>query len=685
MALLIITSFTADIAFTFLLAPAITSQSWYSTLNAYVQFPSNEIVTSLLSAIISGVAAIIGILLAISLVVLELAANRYPYRMVRFLVEEKVGAYVIDFLIIALLFSMWALFLLQRGTIIPVVSVFVALLLASLSIVFVFVYRNYSLYFFRPQQGFQAVSLETKRSIYTVFEKGRKLGTSVMSHLQKRVQESIQVMTDFMEVLSSKNDPDSSYGSITLSSVLSLYITGKRFIDTQSGWFPSVNVPVSDENDMISIELSQPFEELALGERTVPKPNTEWLERQILHSLRTAQVKAVGKDDKLCITFSIYGYKDIIENCYGHQEFHILDLALNELRDFAIQISTIDCPEAMSGFYNIMLLLTEKSIQGLDLPKLRDVLGKLSWYSDEEVLSYRLPKIFTEELLSYRRRIETEIIVEEKILTPMQWIEKEIMEKISRIDQELSQKYYSETFKTLSKMFTKVHSKMVQSEIRNVLVAELLSLRRAIVLNKNELALENIDNVMKHALKAYGDLKGKRDLRYDVFKELKLGCLNSLKCREVKSFCKFFDTLVLVSLEELKEDEDRFPQEALESLMVIASLAFLDAEFHQEKQVFDTVADKLCKYFDISKLTKLFDTLLTRYDPKLTLKYHHWFKDIFLKMSGLPMVAKESPPSRIPDVVYDHPSDFIQRSYMIGIQECAKSMVERLKEKVKPT
>jgi hypothetical protein len=228
---LVLISFIADFAFASWILPAITTQSWYNALEAFIGFPSNDAIIGLLSAIISGIAAVIGLLLTISLVVLELAANRYPYRMVRFLVEEKVGAYIIDFLIVSFLFSAWTLFLLQRGTIIPIISILVSLLMASLSIVFVFVYRGYSLYFFRPKQGFEAVALEACKSINNVLENGKNLGLSVTTYLQKRTQGSIQVMTDFIDILSQKKDPDSWYGNRNLASILSLYITGKRFID----------------------------------------------------------------------------------------------------------------------------------------------------------------------------------------------------------------------------------------------------------------------------------------------------------------------------------------------------------------------------------------------------------------------------------------------------------------------
>jgi hypothetical protein len=84
-------------------------------------------------------------------------------------------------------------------------------------------------------------------------------------------------------------------------------------------------------------------------------------------------------------------------------------------------------------------------------------------------------------------------------------------------------------------------------------------------------------------------------------------------------------------------------------------------------------------------MINVFDAFLIGYDPNLTLEYHHWFKDIFLQMVNLPIITKKRPPARSLDVIYDHPSEFIQRSsQMMGIKECAKGMIERLKERIKP-
>jgi hypothetical protein len=638
-----------------------------------------------LGAIISGVAALIGILLAISLVVLQLAAEKYSHRMVRFLIQEKVGGYVIDFLVIALLFSTWTLFLLNRGTAVPFVSIIVALTLGTLSIVFVFVYRDYSLTFFRPKQGFEAVALEAKKSILTVFKKGDKLGISVTKHLQEKTLENIQVIFDFINILAKNNDSEVRYGSMNLAGVLSLYITEKRFIDTESGWFPTIEIP-SSQNHAISYELLEPFEELALGERYIPKPDTEWLEKLILMTIRHAHNEAIKNNDLPSISSIIEAYKVLVDNCFTYQEFAVLDRTVANLRDFAEVASTSGRLKEAGEFYNVMLLISEKAISGIGSSKLHEILTNISWRSEKEIASLKLPKIYNDELLAFQKKIETEILIEKTIVTPKERIEEEITQRILSIEQELSRKYYDTPFEILEKLFLDNCSKKLQNEIRNVLLVELRALRRAIVLNKSYLASKNIEKVSIQSAQGYESLGDNRIARHEIFTELKLGCLNAIKSKDIASLAKFYDTLVLITSMEFEDGDNFFPEEALESLMTIAALAFLHSEFYQDKIVFCTIVGLLYKKFDLKILATVFDFLLKRtgltYSMELTTKYHHWFRDIFLKISDLPMVTKDRSTSFIGvDVVCDHPSDFIQNSQIsIDIEDCIKGMIKKLQE-----
>lgn len=672
---------TFDVLFSHFLAPVIADQPWYKLLASYVQFPNTQIIISVLGAIISGVATVIGLLLSISLVVLELAANRYPYRMVRFLVEEKVGAYIIDLLVMTLLFSLWTLFFLQRGTTVPYVSILVCLLLTSFSIVFMFVYRNYSLYFFQPYQGFLAVSSEVRKSIHAVFEKEARLGRSVTSYMQKRVRERVFLIQDFINVLMDRKDPEATYGLTAISSIVSLYITGKRFIDVQGEWYPLRDVPVTKE-DYVSLQLTQPFEEFALGTRMKKEPDTDWLERQILHVIESAQRKAIKKDYRRCLNAIILGYREIVENCFEHQEFSILDQVMKQVLEFGVETSLKSYPEVRSEFYSLILFVVEKSIRGSYLKSLRDVVRKVSWLSDEEIISLKLPKMFNEELLSHRRKLETELAIEGRIVTPPDWIENEIMDKVSQLDVILSRKYYGEALRILSNVHENVSPKKRYHEIRNVLVIQLQALRRALVLGKKGLTFENIDGVLEQVLKSYKHLAAERNLRLDVFKELKLGCLNSIKEHGEKSLRKFFEALSIVSMQEFSGGEDTFPEEALEALLVVMSFAFLDSEFYTSES-FEIVEDPIFKNFDVDKLIDLFEKMTRRYDPSLTLKYHNWFQGILLETSRLPMVGKKREGTRSLDLIYDHPSEFIQRSHLTGIRECARAMIQKLAERAK--
>lgn len=568
-------SFALDVFVTNILIPIISNQSWFAFLSRYILFPDTQMTIGLLGAIVEGVAALIGLLLAISFVVLELAANRYPHSIVKFLIEEKVGAYLLDLLMATLLFSLWTLFLLRRGTIVPYFSISMCVLLTSFSVVFLFIYRKHSLHFFQPRQSFLIVTNEVKNKLRMVFEKGTELGQAVLTYMQKTVQERVFLMRDFLAVLLDSKDPDpeAAYGLLCLSSILSQYIERKRFINAQSAWFPTREVPIQEMG--YALGLQQMSEELALGTRTRQEPNINWFDGLILDVFRKTQRHIIEKDEKQCLYGLIASYKEPIEKCFEHQEFSILDVVTGLVHDLGIGVTAKGYPEVSNEFYNLVMLIGEKAIQGSNLQSLRDVLTKILWQSDEEIALHRLPKTFHEELLSYRRKLETELAIEGSVLTPLSWIENDILDKVSKIEASNSRKSYYSAINMLSSINEKASSERCLSETRNALVAQLLLLRRALVMRRSELISENIDGVLKRVWNSYRDLSEERSLRFDIFKETKLACLNAIKMHQEESLRKFFAILSLISIQEFDQNRDTFAEDALEALLIILSLAFL--------------------------------------------------------------------------------------------------------------
>ena len=291
--------------------------------------------------------------------------------------------------------------------------------------------------------------------------------------------------------------------------------------------------------------------------------------------------------------------------------------------------------------------------------------------------------MFHEELLSYRKKLATEMTIEGRILTPLDWIEQDIIDKISELDCEYSRKYFEEGLEILANLHEKVLSGKHHSQIRNVLVVQLLMLRRAMVLDQKLLASENIDRVLKQVWKSYGELRAEKRMRLDILKEIKLGCFNSIKGHEEKSLKQFFLTLGYIFTQEFDGAVDKVTENVLEALLVVMSFAFLDSEFYITSKSFEIVKDAIFKIFDVKKLVKSFEIMTKHYDPSLTLRYHNWFKNIIMARSKLPKVEKKREGFRGFDLVYDHPSEFIQRSYLIGIGECARFMIRKLKDEAK--
>ena len=327
------------------------------------------------------------------------------------------------------------------------------------------------------------------------------------------------------------------------------------------------------------------------------------------------------------------------------------------------------------------MLLAEYSIKGLDSKGLNKVVPSLKWESQSEILFLRLPKIYNDVLVDYQKKIETEVVIEGTIVTPKEVIEADITKMIES-KQGIVDKYYSGIFLLLDQLFGKASASENISEIEKILTVELVCLRRSIVNNRANLCEAQIDKVMKHYLAGYPFLI-KDASRIDVFKEIKLAYLNSVKAGAIVLQPKFFDVLSqTVAMESLVAKNSFYPK-ALQGLMVSCSLAYLHSEFYQDKAIFNSVIETLLKHYDPAKLADLFEILLTNFElSNATLEYHHWFKDILIGISNLPLIADHSFGGRGAVFVHQHPSDFIKNSGdFLGIKECAQQVVKELRKR----
>jgi hypothetical protein len=676
---LLIITFSADFAFATWVLPLLREQPWFIVITQNLTFPDETLVSNVLGSIVSGVAAIIGILLAVSLLVFQISAEKYPYRMVRYLIEEKVNAYLIDFLIITFLFSLWTLFLLKTGPTLPYISILLTLVLSTLSIVFVFVYKDYILPFFRPKQGFERVSVDVIRNLNKVFYEEETLGLSVIIYLRKVTGEHIQLMIDFNRKLIQKKDADSLYGAEALTAVLTVYIHGKRFITETSTWFPEIDV-LATQNTFSLIELTQEFEEKALGKMSVPQKNDQWFEQKILSALKEGQANALKNRNSSYIVQLIQGYRSIIDKCFETQEFGVLDLTLINLKDLIVN-EAFDY-EGVVEIYNIAALITDKTINGFNMDELKKAFEKLTFRSSDEVSGQKLPLIFDRELMAMQKKVEFELLIEKQIITPKEEIQKELMEKIQRIDKEISQKYYDAQLTLLEAIFNRVYACSLYEEIKNVTYAEIIVIRRAIVQNKSNLIVPHTERIIRHSVQAFNILSSNKNSQNEIYNELKLGCLNCIKNRDSINFNLFFDATIQLSLTGSSNNDPENSLELIKSLAVISALSFVYSEFYKDLNIFDIAICNLLKYRNAGVWITLF-RLAENIEPRWTYTsdYFNWFKDIFGEISKLPTIAKPRPPARSLDILYDHPSTFIQRCHsLMGISESIEGMVRKFTE-----
>lgn len=673
---------------------ALVTNKYSSVLAAY--YPSIGTVNAILGAIIAGTAAILAILISISLVVLQMGAERYRSRMIRFLIREKVGNYVLDLLAVTLLFSLWILFLVRANTLFPYLGLVVSCILATVSVVSLIIYRGHALSVFQPEGALRTVLSDIGDIVNKVAHPKATLGRRVENHVRERVSASIDDIRELSTTLLSdrKDDNEGATTAIALCRILQEYTCKKRLIPEASLWFLIQEVPLTPENGFTYTEMRQMYERLGLGEPRQSQPSLEWLERKILASLAHTREVAIEKGFAITCYALVTGLDKTVQTCFEEQEFTILDGALDELSKLANGLNKENINGWGGELLNTLGKLADRSLKELDTERVRQAISRISWRSPAEIYNVHLPRFFQDSLLTYQEKLATELLMEDCIVTPRDWIEREIMEQVVKREQEVRGKYYGWAIEELAGIASRALQEKAVNIAGNACYMKLLMIHRAIALDNLTIALENLDSALKDISQAHSLLALDKRLRQNIFNELRTLCLRTIQLRNEGALRKCIDALCIISRAELSLGEPGTTAEPiLDGLLAIGSLAFVTSELYIGDKSHKIVKIALKSSFNLSKLVTIFGKMVNirgygiSWGIKAIQPYFYYFRPIFRQVHDLPKrLLYEGGEWSFPVEVADHPSQFIQKhsisSFGPEISDCAEGFIETLKEEL---
>jgi hypothetical protein len=664
-------------------------------------FPSAQTMETILAAIIAGVAAILAILVSISLVVLQMASAQYRNRMVRFLIDEKVGNYVPDLLAVDLLFSLWVLFSLKTNLLVPFFGLSVSCLLATVSVSSLMIYRRHALSIVQPKEAMQAMLSEYYRLLTKVDDPNKRQGRSIENYIHDRVARIIGDMSELSTTLlkDRKDDSEGANAIIGMCHTIEQYCHCKRNIPSDSMWFPMHEVILTPQDGYEYLEMKRMYDRYGLGEPRKSQHDDQWLEQRVFSYLTGLRETIKEGPYPLSNLAYVTGIGNILEVSFKEQEFEILDRALSEIQRMGDSLLEQNLNSWGSELMNVLVKFAYLVLEGMDTSRVEKTLNCISWKSKRNIYSLRLPRFFQDHLLAYQEKLETELLVEGHLVTPSGHIRRDINDAISRQENERILNYCNWT----TKQFDSIKSHATKGRLvllaGNSCYMQTLILHRALAKDRPDIISANLELALDKFEETYSLLGKQKQLRQGVFNELRTLSLLLLRQRNEQASSRVVNTFFRICGIEISFKDAETVNDVLDGLLVVGSFSFLVSELYPGDRSLDVAEQATKCNFKLPELIRALEAMTNirgygmQWGTSVIMKYFNYFQPLFNAIMHLPKRPIEtglSGPSSIsiPVEVADHPSKFVQKhsTFPMGpdISDCAEGFIKRLKSNLPP-
>jgi hypothetical protein len=424
---------------------------WIHPALAHVRFIANNFSTippdalqTGLTIYVGAISGLLGLIFALYAVGFQLSTERYSANVTGFMNEERVSSYFFSLLIFTDLFAVATFVRLHFTKPEPVASFLFATVLVSLCFLGVIIFKRHYIESMKPTRVFQRIwQLFLEMFPGITAESGYKTKSwSIAMGARQHSKRYFNIFGSlYRDLIRNNKLDDASYGPLILGRILRDYLSNKRFIDTEHGWWADqkLDQPKADNTSLSSIKSA--YEIQGRGPFFTTKQDNEWFEAKALELLKQMRDTAIGQGDDKMLTRVSDGYKDVlvgdrertagdpvdIPGAWQNQEFATFNSALQDFLelvnqlDFTNESSTVSI---LNDYFAVAVTAADK----WDVEPAVKVLG--SFYDDDQLNQSRNylgdRKIAAEArklLLSYWMQLEVEQKLEGKLITPKeQWI-----------------------------------------------------------------------------------------------------------------------------------------------------------------------------------------------------------------------------------------------------------------------
>ncbi|MHB1131011.1 MAG: DUF2254 family protein [Chloroflexota bacterium] len=662
-ALLVAAAYLLDVAF----GPALRATLGLSQWSA-------DAARGVLLLVATSAAVVISILLSVSLLVLQSTAQRYGNRIVRYLIDEEVGNYILDSLVAALLVSTFGLFTASR---VPV-SLFTPLLsiiLLTFGVISLVVYRSYVLAFLTPSRSADDLGRNISGAIAKVASGGHFTTPAIVDYLRRRCASWLEDLNELGRILAKeRGDSEGVSAAIgALVGVLARYGRIKVRIPEHSAWFPSKTIELSEDRGWAYFDQKRLFSNLGLGHPTTTTRDSNWVEDLVLDAVRELTHDALSANLNDSVRTAVIALDALGRDTAETEEKAIMSGVLAQLESLSERVTEDNVRSWGANVANAWLAIGDAHMRQLQGLKPSESLATLIWQKPAEAARLRLPRLQHEVAMGMFAKLALESDYAGHIVTPTN----EVMREISESVETTIGGWHRDVLTRTRALLRSCSQRSLQASWPQGSAAwvgnQLLMATRSFALGLNDLAEEMAAEALPTVPRAHQLVRDDArlparltDLVEDILRfQLKGGGHAFLQTHLPSAV-----TLFALEVERVrKEDQEPAVISAHIRLMVVAGYALLLAELDQQPETRMKVREAMEKTFSNPKATIDLWTSLTTSRMNLALgigtqviaRYHDLWLHFRARIEALPKVWE----SETDEIGYseraEHPSSLVQR------------------------
>ena len=376
--------------------------------------------------------AVIALILSISLLVLDRAADKFGGQVARLQMDDPLRKYVVDLLVTAFLLSFWGLFLSQTAGLEPIVTTILAGIFLSMGVVTLVLYHDHAFSFMVSSKA--ANSLQNRAQELLIRLRYEAHRPAIADYLRRRMNGLIDGQRSLVRVLLANGDDDGSAEVMTaLAAELGAYVRTKHRIPIDSAWYPVERVRLTQDSGSSYFDMRRMMRAAGLGPPTTSERNDMWVEDALTKTIEDARRLAIEKNGTRTLAYEVTSLGFLSQAAIEREDEWTASWARREMNELSTRVDDSNLSRWGASVVNSIGTVTDAHLKALDGVVDSAIVARIDWRDGAGVRKLRLPSKQQAALNQLQERLSVELVVEGTVVTPTTVLQTELETELAKV------------------------------------------------------------------------------------------------------------------------------------------------------------------------------------------------------------------------------------------------------------